>query len=103
HGPHTAPKSPLSLHDALPISPASTERSAARWKRSRSLAARLIVRLLARRRLDVNHRVLDLRETRHQTILHHVRDAMGVGEAHLRSEGHTSELQSREKIVCRLL
>src|SRR3712207_7305631 len=31
------------------------------------------------------------------------RDRPGVGGAHLRSEEHTSELQSRQYLVCRLL
>src|SRR3712207_7185260 len=33
----------------------------------------------------------------------HVPDDLGLGEEHLRSEEHTSELQSRQYLVCRLL
>ena len=37
-----------------------------------------------RRRFDVNHRVLDLRILRHDAILHHVRHAMCLVQAHRR-------------------
>src|SRR3712207_7229192 len=67
----------LSLHDALPI---------------------LVVQL--RRRLDnAQIHCEDPRDTRHNsTVL-----APRVGKQKSRSEEHTSELQSRQYLVCRLL
>src|SRR5215217_9489006 len=57
----------LSLHDALPISPSSESRSAARWSWGR------------------------------------VRRSASSSRRSARSEEHTSELQSRQYLVCRLL
>src|SRR3712207_6906991 len=80
----------LSLHDALPISSAwSAERSSAsRWptllRRSRSRPCRPnpLLRDLAARRSGARS---------------------GAGGRRGRSEEHTSELQSRQYLVCRLL
>src|SRR5690606_39426320 len=83
----------LSLHDALPILDLAGR------------PARVVVEVDARRR------VADLSEL--DVRLHHdlpargdaLRDPEGPGLAELRprSEEHTSELQSRENLVCRLL
>src|SRR5688572_32350928 len=64
----------LSLHDALPI--------------SQRLA----------QRIDVNAGACARREL----ALHQMRNAAGEFD-HLRSEEHTSELQSQSNLVCRLL
>src|SRR5690606_41362279 len=70
----------LSLHDALPISSRRRPRSssAGRWHRCRP--------------------PMDPPGTRMGRRLGRCR-----GETHTRSEEHTSELQSRENLVCRLL
>src|SRR2546428_2664927 len=67
----------LSLHDALPISPVQAE--CVRTRQLRVLGRVLTRRPLARERGRGRHRV------------------------HVRSEEHTSELQSRSDLVCRLL
>src|SRR3712207_8272588 len=73
----------LSLHDALPISP------------GRPVAAtRGLRRHLARARLPPNPRPPPGR---------HTPERRRPGRAHARSEEHTSELQSRQYLVCRLL
>src|SRR5205085_10406919 len=77
----------LSLHDALPISPRAAEGG---------VEAMLIERLL--QRLGLHDVGVQLR-------------AMGEGaqpqaqplRVHVRSEEHTSELQSQSNLVCRLL
>src|SRR5690606_41255913 len=70
---------PLSLHDALPISAAIPPRNVLRLF---SIARPLCFRLFSSGR---------------------IRAAAGREEAKTRSEEHTSELQSRENLVCRLL
>src|SRR5207302_8384218 len=78
---------PLSLHDALPISPRSS---------TRQVPGRGPVRQGSTRPVPAN---------RQQTP--HVRaegSRNGAADAsRTRSEEHTSELQSRENLVCRLL
>src|SRR5690606_41594742 len=88
---------PLSLHDALPIYAAArpaqrrthgdlaAPASPAREQQVREVRAR-----------DQQHQT-DGREQREQREPHRPDDAV------LRSEEHTSELQSRENLVCRLL
>src|SRR5207247_10953554 len=73
--------SPLSLHDALPISPRRPQRPREHQRGADGEHE------VARRdqRLDVGHLVL------------------AVGSTLMRSEEHTSELQSRVDLVCRLL
>src|SRR5690606_41261298 len=83
--PHT-----LSLHDALPIY---------RRTRPRTAYARPAqqFRLGARHAATYRRIRLDLAQTLERRIAH---GATGVED---RSEEHTSELQSRENLVCRLL
>src|SRR5206468_11399728 len=76
--------SPLSLHDALPIcreprQPARRDDGARPHRAARHALARVVGRLLAPRGRQRAH------------------------AAHDRSEEHTSELQSRSDLVCRLL
>src|SRR5207302_9289042 len=82
----TAPSSPdistLSLHDALPIS--QSRRRARSQGRRQALDWRRGGQDLARRRTDRRRMRSPVREDE-------------------RSEEHTSELQSRENLVCRLL
>src|SRR3712207_8063956 len=70
----------LSLHDALPISG-----RVARDVRADQRVAQLPQRVIVRQRLGVDH-------------VERRREPLG-----LRSEEHTSELQSRQYLVCRLL
>src|SRR5690606_39302939 len=78
----------LSLHDALPISAVSARRRAS--SRASSTAQRAkIVRLRLRR----------LR----QPQMNRASAPIHTSEPLKRSEEHTSELQSRENLVCRLL
>src|SRR5690606_41086861 len=85
--------SPLSRHAALPISTAgrsATDRSSGRPPTSRREQRRLQHQDLSRNQL------LDAAEE--------IFGAKGFHDTTLkRSEEHTSELQSREKLVCRLL
>src|SRR5690606_42023134 len=93
---HTPPViSSLSLHDALPIS-ALTERLDAFLRRS-PRASRLAERL----RAETGTRVFDWLDA----IVAPEADSWHerLAEVGFRSEEHTSELQSRENIVCRLL
>src|SRR5690606_42112853 len=89
---------PLSLHDALPILPAVVERL-------QPAVVELEVPVLARRRRHLD----DQRRVRLERPVAVVVDDVGIavgGRRHRRierSEEHTSELQSREKLVCRLL
>src|SRR5690606_42078237 len=78
----------LSLHDALPISRPD------RQPRPRRSAQRLPVRRAARGQGGAG-----AARAVHADAVH----GGGVGCAHARSEEHTSELQSRENLVCRLL
>src|SRR5690606_41006126 len=89
----TSQTSTLSLHDALPISALVLEDR-------HEVAQRLARMVQVRQGVDDRHR-------RAAGQLHHV--AVGKGADHDavhvagRSEEHTSELQSRENLVCRLL
>src|SRR5690606_42143231 len=69
--------SPLSLHDALPIS--------------------LIPGI------DRSSRIRSTSESRSSSPVRSSNDPASLIVAELRSEEHTSELQSRENLVCRLL
>src|SRR5204863_8143170 len=73
----------LSLHDALPI-----------WSRQ------LINRELSW--IDFDRRVLELTADSTLPLLERVRFC-AIASSNLRSEEHTSELQSRRDLVCRLL
>src|SRR3712207_8197852 len=85
----------LSLHDALPIlTPRpDDERLRVDRRRQRGLDAQRPDRLLRLRRVDERRADAD------------PRDATERGDSHARqrSEEHTSELQSRQYLVCRLL
>src|SRR5690606_41780707 len=83
------PASPLSLHDALPIYQPSLQR--------RALAGLQVLERARHRRLSIG-----LRRGRHAG--HHAQaSALERIGGIVRSEEHTSELQSRENLVCRLL
>src|SRR3712207_8088515 len=70
----------LSLHDALPIFGRLQERQ-------------LLMEALARIQRSISHRA----------PLNDTLDAIVAAARELRSEEHTSELQSRQYLVCRLL
>src|SRR5690606_41952676 len=95
-GPRTSATSPLSLHDALPIfDHAEPERGGERAGHAAEATQhddreRLVAGYAAHGRLD-------------QVVEQRDHDAGRGGERRARSEEHTSELQSRENLVCRLL
>src|SRR5690606_41979790 len=83
---------PLSLHDALPIShplPGLHDQVAPIARHSRVATAQIHLRIRAGRR--------------GARMLVHRGDGQLIEQLHRRSEEHTSELQSRENLVCRLL
>src|SRR5690606_41892775 len=82
----TAELSTLSLHDALPILDAAEIGSAIQQVRGECVPQCM------RRRFQVETRDFEM-------LVEHPRDAA----RRQRSEEHTSELQSRENLVCRLL
>src|SRR5207302_9735705 len=92
HRPTSAPHS-LSLHDALPICGALRFRLP-RNETSAGQAASRRRRRLARVGVGVRARVRLARLRSHE---------QRASERGARSEEHTSELQSRENLVCRLL
>src|SRR5690606_41972634 len=103
HDPPTHELHTLSLHDALPIYLRhATDGTRTATERRRSRPANLETRFtrygtdLRRRRLDAgqHHRRRELVVEQARLVREHVRP---------RSEEHTSELQSRENLVCRLL
>src|SRR5690606_41146945 len=83
----------LSLHDALPISQIAPDRQPQRLLQHRLQEARLPIG--AERDQGHPRRLLIHEDVDAPPII--VRDRI------LRSEEHTSELQSRENLVCRLL
>src|SRR5690606_41903074 len=92
--------SPLSLHDALPISQRALRRRGARKQRIQV-------------QVDAGHRPVGLlgeglADVERPFVLVAVHEHDGQDELvrlveAIRSEEHTSELQSRENLVCRLL
>src|SRR5207302_9404788 len=89
--PPTSDLSPLSLHDALPIYCRASRAPAARGRprsRSRRLLGAVEVRVLLVER-QLGPRAADEQDA--------------YFDCAKRSEEHTSELQSRENLVCRLL
>src|SRR2546430_12632692 len=72
---------PLSLHDALPISAAIGAASTGR----------------------THDRTRPMRHHQSPLAPKGIGDAASVGCGHVRSEEHTSELQSQSNLVCRLL
>src|SRR3712207_7492098 len=80
----------LSLHDALPI-------SIALWV---SITAILMFALI---KATVGLRVSEEEELAGLDVLEHGSAGYGEGFGTFRSEEHTSELQSRQYLVCRLL
>src|SRR3712207_8614852 len=79
----------LSLHDALPISARAGSACGAGRRRARPCPPRV-----PRRRADVGPRRRSWRRDR---------ALVGTPADQFRSEEHTSELQSRQYLVCRLL
>src|SRR5206468_13123547 len=101
--PPTPATSPLSLHDALPIFDAVSGRTPRPMTASLRDRRRAVETALW---IDANsHRPIDLEDAAAQAGIspfHFLRlfsDVLGV----TRSEEHTSELQSRSDLVCRLL
>src|SRR5690606_41896657 len=89
HHPATASTYTLSLHDALPISILVEHGSVQLWDAPYSVA-----REMRRREHE------ELAEERERLKAERDRTAQRLAR---RSEEHTSELQSRENLVCRLL
>src|SRR5207253_10502689 len=89
----------LSLHDALPI---LFRLSAPRFSGPRG-AARLRFRLQRKSRLFVDERFFYRWPFLGQPKLHFLRITLASLIRRKRSEEHTSELQSRGPLVCRLL
>src|SRR5690606_41715846 len=87
----TPPFAPLSLHDALPIFAGQLEGVGVDVGVDHDAAA-------AERRVRLDGEAVDAQVV-HAQVEHR---AQVVGQP-LRSEEHTSELQSRENLVCRLL
>src|SRR5690606_41350012 len=90
HRPATTRVQPLSLHDALPIS-----RESVSWLRTRGPTSAEIRAIMART-TSISTRVKPPRRRRRGASLR-------TETTGRRSEEHTSELQSRENLVCRLL
>src|SRR5207253_10998238 len=90
---------PLSLHDALPI--CRYHGSTEFWREETSVLAPE-VNLPALRVLLRAVKELDQFETRHTDLVQE-KPSQPLSEDQLRSEEHTSELQSRGHLVCRLL
>src|SRR5204862_7615043 len=92
--------SPLSLHDALPI---SFRPFLPRFQqvRRRQSAPVFLVGIRGRLALDRGDRFLNFLD---RLVPPEIDDPrVGPGLLHQRSEEHTSELQSRRDLVCRLL
>src|SRR5205823_13111494 len=90
----------LSLHDALPILPSSSgSRAGSNSKRGNDLLH------IERRFLALGEWNLErIQRHRHQAVVADDADQIDhAGEPDLRSEEHTSELQSLAYLVCRLL
>src|SRR5207253_10641073 len=101
HSPHPALPT-LSLHDALPIYrdvAAVGEPVFARAHPAQRLA--LEVDLAARRLVHAREEPRD--RALAAAALAHERDDLAPADREVRSEEHTSELQSRGHLVCRLL
>src|SRR5690606_41900847 len=94
----TSPPEPstLSLHDALPISVGVSNLTPCNWLQVMDNVMDLVHEAFLHARYS-KHRFLDANERE-------VVETADLGELSFRrSEEHTSELQSRENLVCRLL
>src|SRR5690606_41568765 len=85
----------LSLHDALPIS-FGIDGLGARGEEDADFPT------LSRQGADADFQKLEVAARWDQAIREHLAYSL-YGRAQTRSEEHTSELQSRENLVCRLL
>src|SRR5690606_41043144 len=85
----------LSLHDALPIFAGQPE--------SLAHADNLVRGQRARTEAALMPASVHLRFDAHPGLAAHIQRPDTLGAVRLRSEEHTSELQSRENLVCRLL
>src|SRR5690606_41211701 len=101
--PHTSALYSLSLHAALPILAALRVLVRRRLQRATVELPHLVDAhadlAAARRRFLVGAHVV----TDELAFLHHEGELGGTADPLRRSEEHTSELQSRENLVCRLL
>src|SRR5690606_39758516 len=88
-----------SLHDALPISALSGVVASYILAVSRAVGETMVVAIAAGQQPDLTW---DPTESAATITAYIVQVSMG-DVAHGRSEEHTSELQSRENLVCRLL
>src|SRR5690606_40481919 len=98
HAPATPEISTLSLHDALPICSPTSRGYTHSWPRSSPLMATARLRRGSSRPSGGASPVLE-RLRRRRPVPQEIPSEPPV----LRSEEHTSELQSRENLVCRLL
>src|SRR5690606_41916545 len=91
---------PLSLHDALPISCCCIARRDRGGSEGNSVSRNIVLTFCANRRQANGLWPLEASMNR-ETSPHAAGSARYTWNS--RSEEHTSELQSREKLVCRLL
>src|SRR5690606_41657575 len=98
HRPPTTALYTLSLHDALPIWAAS--RLARDDESAAAAAGARFDHVQVPERPDRESRAVAVRREQRGALAAGVAGAVRVG---VRSEEHTSELQSRENLVCRLL
>src|SRR5206468_5851729 len=91
----------LSLHDALPIFCMMHHQSNAKRNAARAVRAWVLTRL--RERVLCACFLLDGPDGTRRLALQQFDSSTGTGMLNDRSEEHTSELQSRSDLVCRLL
>src|SRR5205807_8806010 len=100
--PHPTASYTLSLHDALPISPAGCEERKPLPRSERAHRGNLVSRRVRELRLRVRRRGLQRAAVAHARGVRAC--AIPTEQIHrVRSEEHTSELQSPCNLVCRLL
>src|SRR5690606_40426859 len=89
----------LSLHDALPISAHARVRGAP----GGVLGDEVVDHVGAEALAEIPDVERDAEQVRRTAGIHRVLDRAAAARSGARSEEHTSELQSRENLVCRLL
>src|SRR5207244_10739639 len=95
--PHTPP---LSLHDALPISLPTSQPLTANWIVSAGSAGLSLTKTSAAMFISLSRNFYSVIKNRNAGHDHHSDPSFQI---QIRSEEHTSELQSPDHIVCRLL